>query len=343
MKSAFHSSKAKYVAAVIIVICGTCATALAADYANEDFSLRFPAALTRFANYGDVAGVGGASAGSKWSSSINPASTSWLNCPKVICVSTQYSNLSFDNGSDFRVPAESVTVNAGPVGFFTVAAAQVSTNNETLNDGLNFDFTADVAQLLWSKKPSEDWAIGLAFTYSKSALKYQYSGYDVVRANSDSYSLRGGTLHKITDKLLAGLAVEYGWSSDRGGYIGPPDVVVRDSTRQFLVRPGVSYEYMKDGTIYLDYQYGMFHNDTGTMAVHRILTGIEHGFTKWLFGRLGTTIDPVIGADSFTCGVGFYPLSWLGVDVAYQYDMFPEMREEFGRSQTFNVSLSVTY
>ena len=38
--------------------------ALAAGYNGEDFSLRLPAALTQFSPYGDVAGVGGASAGS---------------------------------------------------------------------------------------------------------------------------------------------------------------------------------------------------------------------------------------------------------------------------------------
>ncbi len=33
-------------------------TAQAGDYTDKDFTLRFPAAMTRFAIYGDVAGVG---------------------------------------------------------------------------------------------------------------------------------------------------------------------------------------------------------------------------------------------------------------------------------------------
>ena len=43
-------------------------------FEEVDLSLRFPAALSRFSSYADVAAVGGASAGSKWGSSINPAS-----------------------------------------------------------------------------------------------------------------------------------------------------------------------------------------------------------------------------------------------------------------------------
>ena len=338
-----HAVRVPALTLAAAVLLSSWTTAFAGNYDDKDFSLRFPAALTRFATYGDVAGVGGASAGSKWSTSVNPASTAWMeDPPRKISVSPQYTRLSFDNGSVFEVPAQSLSVDAGPAGYFTGSAAQVTTNREAMSSGLGFRFNANMEQLLWAKKLSKEWAVGSAFTYSKSLTRLTYGDYQVAKCDSESYALRGGVLRKITDQWLAGLVVDYGWSSDRTNMAGMPGRIY-DSTRQFLVRPGVSYEYMTDGTVYLDYQYGTFSNDTGLLTVHRICTGVEHGFTKWLFARAGTTIDPAVGSCSWTCGLGLYPASWFSLDVGYQNDMFPEMSKEFGRSHTLTVSVSFTF
>lgn len=47
------------------------ASASADDFGESDFSLRFPATLTRFSVYADAAAKGGASAAGKFGSSIN--------------------------------------------------------------------------------------------------------------------------------------------------------------------------------------------------------------------------------------------------------------------------------
>jgi len=345
MRPVQRSSRALVVACAAVALLSAWTAAFAGDYEDKDFSLRFPAAMTRFATYGDVAGIGGASGGSKWSSSINPASTAWLkDPPRNLCLSQQYTRLWFGNGTSFDVPAESVTVDAGPLGFFTGAAAQISTNRETMkNNGLDFYFAGDLAQLLWAKRFSKDLGAGFAFTYSKAVSRLSMGGFEVAKANCDSYAIRGGALYQFADRFLTGLVLDYGWSSDRTVVAGAPPLKICDSTRQFLVRPGVSYEYMEDGTVYLDYQFGTFSNDMGRMDVHRVLLGVEHGITKWLFLRAGTALDPVIGSSSVTCGIGFYPASWFSLDVGYQYDMFPELREEFGRSHALNVSVGFTF
>jgi hypothetical protein len=116
-----------------------------------------------------------------------------------------------------------------------------------------------------------------------------------------------------------------------------------DRTRQVLVRPGISYEYKKGSSIYVDYQFGSFWNDTGTLNVHRALAGIEHGINDWIFLRAGTTYDVRNGRAAWTGGVGFYPTSWFSLDMAYQYDMFPEIAQDFGRAQTLNISMSFTF
>jgi len=53
-----------------LLLAGLATPVLARGFKDESLTLRLPAALSRFATYGDVAGLGGASAGSKWSSSV---------------------------------------------------------------------------------------------------------------------------------------------------------------------------------------------------------------------------------------------------------------------------------
>ncbi len=342
MKRTHRVSIKKSTLIVVLAVLGTAGVCLAGDY-DQDFTLRFPAAMSRFATYGDVAAVGGASAGSKWSSSVNPASLTWLDANNTVCASQQYSRLWFGNGTGMNAPAESVTVNTGKYGSFIVGAAQINTNRRDIGDGLDFEFTGDMDEVGWAKKISDDWAFGGAFSYTKSVTNDRYFGTDYVKGNSDSYVIRGGALHRIVDKWLGGLVLDYGWSSDRTAIYTDPEMHLRDSTRQFLVRPGVSFEYMKDCTYYLDYQFGTFWNDTGTMNVHRIYTGVDHALTDWLFLRAGTAIDPGVMNCAWTCGIGFYPTKWLSLDVGYQYDMFPEIHQEFGRSHTLNASLSFSF
>lgn len=330
----------------LAVVLSLSSTLLAdSDYSDADFTLRFPAAMTRFATYGDVAGLGGASAGSKWSSSINPASTAWLSDPpRKVTIGQQYTHMWLANGTEFCVPAESVTLDLGPLGYVTGAAAQASTSDGHMDNlGLDFKFVGDISQLAWCKRFEGDWAVGWAFTYTKSVSRVRIPGFEISKSNCDSYGIRGGLLKQLTERWLGGIVLDYGWSSDRTTMAGAPPLRIYDSTRQFLARPGVSYEYMKDGTVYVDYQFGTFSNDTGRLNVHRVLAGIEHGITEWLFLRAGTTFDPAIGSSAWTCGIGFYPASWFSLDVGYQYDMFPEFRDEFGRSHALNVSVCLTF
>ena len=106
----------------------TSGVSLAGDYESEDFSLRFPAALTRFSTFADVAAAGGASAGSKWCTAVNPASTDWDAAEGKLGTSVcpQWNRLSFDNGTKIDVWVESVTVDSRTIGTFVIGAAQIS-------------------------------------------------------------------------------------------------------------------------------------------------------------------------------------------------------------------------
>ena len=332
---------------VITVLLCICSISLAGAYEHKSFSLRLPAALSRFATFGDVAGVGGASAGSKWSTSTNPAALDWLDIKGAnhMSVSGQYNKVFFDNGSEMDIWAESYSIDAGEYGTFLLAGIQLSTNKGVMRNDYDFYMTNDGIVAQWAKKITDDWALGFGFNYSKSVVRNNLNDVPIVKSKSDVYGIRLGTLHRLSEKVLGGLVVDYGWSRDRTLYYAIPAWGIMaeshdyDNSQQLLVRPGVSFEYMKDGTAYLDYQFGTFWNKEGTLNVHRVCAGIEQGFFEWVFPRVGVTADPAVGSFSWTCGVGLYPTTWVSVEIAYQYDMFTEIVEEFGRSHTFNISL----
>ena len=85
------------------------------DLDDASFGLRFQAALTRFSRYPDVAGVAGASVAAEWGSSTNPAGLGWAPLEGV---SSQYSLLGFDNGTDLHVFSVSYSADTEKAGVF---------------------------------------------------------------------------------------------------------------------------------------------------------------------------------------------------------------------------------
>src|ERR1700704_4359064 len=80
------------------------------DLSAVDFSLRLPAALSKFSPYSDVAGVGGASAGSQYQTSVNPAATDCHPAaPYTVGLSPQYQAVVFERGPTVHVAFESLT------------------------------------------------------------------------------------------------------------------------------------------------------------------------------------------------------------------------------------------
>ena len=288
-------------------------TVRAGDF-DEAFSLRLPAALSRFSSYGDVAAAGGASAGSKWLSSINPASTGWLEIPGRLGVSLspQYSLICFAEGAKLHVATESLAWDSRQWGVFQPAVAQVRSNTSTTRQGLKFQYEMDYFQMQWGRRVGEDWAFGANVNVSTSETRFDYA---FCRSRTTLYDLSG---------------------------MGLGDVKIRDTTHQFLLRPGASFEYKEDSAVYFDYQFGSFCNDEGDLRVHRFWAGVDHQLFGWLYVRAGASLD-ARGNPAWTAGVGVYPTDWFTVDVAYQDDMFPEVAREFGRSRLVTLSVGLRF
>ena len=323
--------------------------ATAQGFDDKDLSLRLPAAFSRFATYADVAAVGGASAGSKWATSINPASLAWepITTDLHLAASPQYDNIAFGSGTVLHVSSESLSWDTGNSGVFQAALAQVRSTHGTTRQGLDMDLDMDVVQSQWAKRLTDQWAIGANFNFAKSRMGFDLADAEVSDSHGETYGFRFGTLNRLADRLLGGVVFDYAFSRDRTTLfdfmgLGTGNLRVADTTHQFILRPGVSYEYMKDSTIYADYQFASFANDTGRLLVSRFFVGAEHSIIKGVYIRGGVALDQK-GNAAWTTGFGVSPSQNVSVDVAFQDNMFPELKPEFGRSRTLTFSICVSF
>ena len=97
-----------------------------------------------------------------------------------------------------------------------------------------------------------------------------------------------------------------------------------------------------DLTLYADYQFATFEDDTGRLTVHRFYVGADQTVTEGLYARLGTAVDTE-GNVSLAAGLGIAPSETVYIDIAYQYDVFPELEPEFGRADLFSIGLTVLF
>jgi hypothetical protein len=317
------------------------------------FSLRFPTAISRFASYADVAAEGGAQAASEWVSSNNPASAAWpKETPPAYdtSFSPQFSLIGFGSGNHLYVTAEAVNVNAGKAGFFIPAAAQVYSNHEQLSNGLGYRFDAQFYQLQWGKLVAPKWTVGGNFNLTVSDTRFDLDGTQVARSRAESYDFRVGIVHQLLPRLRIGMIADYAFAPSRNDTLtfDPATFTLRnertyDKAHQFLLRPGLVFRYAPGCDLYVDYQLGYFEDASGTLTVHRFPIGVEHTVIKnILFLRAGTLIDTE-GNISATAGFGISLGTRASLDAAYQYDMLPELRPEFGVAQTMVISLAIGF
>ncbi len=316
--------------------------ALAGGFSDEPFSLRLSAALTRYSGYGDVAGVGGASAGSPWNSSVNPAAAAWT-APAPLCASPQLSAIHFDEGTRLTAGVASLTFGSEATGWFLPTVAKVWSNRAPTSLGLDFEFDLQQFQLQWGKRFTENFAAGVTGGMARSETRFTSAFGPVASSDDTAANLRLGGLYRVAPRWIAGLVIDYGraWSdTDLYTPLGPYQT--HDTTRQVLVRPGFSLEYADKSFLYVDYQYGRFGNDEGTLVVHRLFAGAEHRVFKWFYPRLGASYDNRRNLAG-TAGIGLYPMPALSVDLAYQHDFFPELDPELGPSRAWTLSLSWSF
>ena len=309
------------------------------DFADEPFALRLPAALTRYSGYADVAGVGGASAGSPWGSSVNPAAVAWA-AHAPLSVSPQLSAITFDRGTRLTVGAASLVFGSDEAGWFLPTVARVWSNVASTAQGLDFEFDLRQVQMQWGRRLTEDLAAGVTGSAVRSETRFT-SAYGPVASSDDTgANLRIGGLYRVSPRWIAGLVIEYGrtWSDTVVNTLSGP-YRTHEVTHQVLIRPGFSLRYAEESYLYVDCQYARFSNDEATLVVRRLFAGAEHRVFDWLYPRLGGGYDDR-GNLAGTAGIGLYPRPGLSVDLAYQHDFFAELDPELGPSRAWTLSLT---
>jgi hypothetical protein len=314
------------------------------SFASLDFSLRFPAALAKFSPYGDVAGAGGASAGSRYGSGVNPASLDWLPPPGVKAfVSPQLSHVRFERGASLRIATISGTVGSSAYGSFQPSYTRVTNKGGMSGDFLLAD--GHVAQLQWGKKLDHGLAIGANLSRSEFNTRAGFGGLLVADDDSASNSVRGGVLWAASPRLLAGLVVDVAAGRSASILLDPACSCFGrfdDSSRAATARLGLTYEYAPQSAIYADYLLGRYRNDAASMLSRTAMLGAEHTVLPGLSLRAGVAYEPR-GAWGRSVGIGFMPSKTMSIDFALQRDMFPELRPEFGRATLANLSMSMAF
>lgn len=314
------------------------------SFAEMDFSLRFPAALAKFSSYADVAAFGGASAGSRYGSGINPASIDWMPAPGgQFSISPQASRLNFDRGASMRIATISASYGSAGYGTLQSSLTRVSNDGSATGDFLLAD--GHYAQLQWGKKITSDIAVGANVNHSHFKTSAGFGGQLLADGNSVNNSVRGGVLWAASPKLLAGLVVDYASGTGATDALNPECFCFTrfdDRSRAATARMGLSYEYAPQSSLYADYLVGRYRNDTSSMVSRTAMAGAEHLVLPWLYLRAGVAYE-TRGAWGKSVGLGIMPSKTMSIDLALQRDMFPELHPEFGGSTTANLSMSVAF
>ncbi|MCG3178714.1 MAG: hypothetical protein BIFFINMI_01043 [Phycisphaerae bacterium] len=317
------------------------------DYSDEAFSVRMPPAFVRFT---EVSAFGGPTVANRYSSAINPAAADWFELPAKLglVAAPYYANVRFDNGTNLNLVGESVTWDTRDFGTFQPTLSQIRSNGAKLRTtGLEFNYKVDTAQLQWGKRV-DNWAVGATLNFAEAQVVQKMGALRVSESHAESYRFRFGGLYQPCDKWLLGLIGEYAFQPVRTKALaftmhGPVRVKLEDTQQQILIRPGVSYEYAKLSTVFLDYAYGYYRNDSGNaLHDHRFSTGIEHRVLDFLFLRASGSLD-VRGNAGFSAGASLFFSKNVSLDVGYQYDMLPELRPEFGRSHIIQAALAIRF
>ncbi len=367
------SRVAVFTAILILVLLPHDRPARAGSIDNASFGLRFTAGITRVTRWADMAGMGGASAGSRWSSSINPAGSGWSPATgrKGVGTSLQYSGIFFDEGTDVHLMSLSAAfgpdnldrgitsrsdefavdpalpTDTDTFGIWQPSILVLDSNRATMSDGVDFEWSALYGELQWGKKISDNFGIGANINFLTSQMDFGLESVDVSESKGETYGLRIGGLYQASETIYLGLVLEYGINPSKTRTfdfmgLGIGTQTERDTLQQFIVRPGASFVLTEDLTVNLDYQYGHFSDSTGSLDVHRFYAGFDQTIIEGLYLRGGAVLDTE-GNFSPALGIGIAPNESIYIDFAWQMNLFPEIEQEFGDAGMLSIGITVLF
>jgi hypothetical protein len=316
------------------------------DLAGAPFSLRFPAALSHFSPFGDVAAKGGASGASPYGSSSNLAGIAWGSGAKDFDYlgSINYNYLTFGSGTDLHIATETIAFDLGDAGTVRLVLIQFQSNTATIRSApLTYDFDLFGTRLDWSRRFGA-YGIGVGMGFTQAETLFRNPTALVSDTTKDNWTFRLAGQRQLGKRWLIGLMADYGTGSSHGtrqSPIGAPQTFTSDSS-QWIVQTGIGFIITPKAVANLDYQMGRFSEGGAHLTTHRWSLGTDIPLsTKWQL-RAGTTIDH-LGNAGWTTGIAFFPIKGTSLNLAYQRGTFPELTQEFGQSQMLTASVSVKW
>ena len=292
----------------------------------------------------NIGGMGNVWAGLPSPYSSNPASYVHLRDYKLHgAVYYNYSPINTTIGPKINLNDVSGIINLGPgtlrLDYFDLNSKMSPTKLTTMGQNLKGAVDGKSFRIGYGFPITENFSVGLSTSpvYDTNVdFETSIYGKKMLVSKAKSHireNFRIGSLYSPKKWIHFGIVYEYNRSKIKTTQLTPYGY--KNTTNHLtmhLVRPGISVNPWKGGTIGLDYLWGR----ADGYIVNKFFFGVEQYVTPNLCIRLGS-------ADKkFTAGFG---LRWKNfiIDYAYTHNSIREMKEYFGSSPTHMVTLTFVW
>jgi len=332
-------------------------TAAGIDLDHQPVAFRINLSLDRVSAFTDTLGRS-ASVAYPLGSSVNPAGYDFLREPPfdfdtVGTFTTNYVRLGTGSTvTGFATTAAHRLPKAG-----TISATYVRTDSHggVSRQGDGYVLGSDELTVGYSRRLREGLAIGGSVKLLHSFLDIEDAFMGSPRetdTDSEGITFNAGVMAALSERWLAGVCGGIGWTnSDADGRLkfpnppfGPGTVPFseHDSTRNINVRAGLGYRATDQLGIYADWQYLHLDGGMGSLDIGRMYAGLEATPSPVWTLRLGGSLDTE-HEGTVSAGVGFQGIEGVPIQLAYVYNAFPEVNQEFGRNHLLSLSAVLVF
>ncbi|MEX0774772.1 MAG: outer membrane beta-barrel protein [Phycisphaeraceae bacterium] len=331
-----------------------------ADVNDEPFGFRFNMALDRVSVYTDVLGRQ-ASAAHPLGSSHNPGAKDFLRKEPFtfnVVGGVTTNQVAFERGAwiESIVGVGSYRFPEPTKGTINVIYVRSDTQDGTILNGDLFLRNNKVG-VAYGYQINESLGVGGNVTFTDTQLDIiqptTIAGLGTFTSQVESESLgvdfQLGVLYALNEQWSVGLTggAGWAWSDDVVSIFTPAPpfgagtitLTTTNLTESVNIRGGVGYRPKEFLGIYADLQYLHFEDDdNGTADVARAFLGGEMFLPGPMALRVGTSLDTA-GNASIGANIGYYGFKHVALELAYQYNAFPEINREFGHAHLVSFGL----
>lgn len=327
------------------------------DFNDKPYLLRFALALSRAANYAPASGLQATAAyPAGWS--VNPAADdlSRYRLDEELVdrtsVSLTHLNAFTTSGAWFTASAVSAGFRLGDIGTVPFTYARTDTVSSTTNEGLENPLRSNEFFAGHSWAPSEYVAFGwetriLTAEIQEETLRGPAGFPTRSDVNLFGADLALGTRLQLTPLWSWGLLGALSWASTTtdvrnlvplplpapGFPVLPADSLLASEGESVLsrsVRMGIGFTPSDFLGLYSDIGYYFFEaGPLGSIEATRWLGGLELQLTEALVASAGICIDDQADVTLSAALISTH-LACVTLQIAYQYNAFPEVAPEFG-------------